>query len=465
MPTSQVSWEGWEFSLSESGVLRIVEQEVWVADLSLASAGWELIRTEEYPEELVTSWRRAGVTLEVCNTFYDLWTMRWSWSNDSGEPLELSTPTFSVVSPCTTQCWDGREQGWLVFDRAGDIVVGELVKGSMELIDQTDERTSVRLSANPQINLDATGSGGSLQAVWRFDTVKRLSDLAAKLPPWWPARTVLQAGEECEISLPDGSIEGEDVSQVEDGFVLESAVTGARSALVHHGRSTIKLDWYVTESLDTALTRRANELINDVTEPDTVQQFLVLKAITRQLIPLSEDAEAWLQKPTMTENGTVFGVANLTMRGQLFRDDEALLKAQRLATTPPMTFGAVFAWIGTFLAAQLRGLPLEPPPLGSPIGGAPRRLVEAEQAWLRYSVDPMRLGDLRWMVHLMGGDLPLRSLSAKSLAQAVSLARHLPENLEAHWDWARDLGSIRQAAEGKLLAANPDDETLAWLSF
>ena len=464
MPTPQVNWAGWEFSLIESGTLRILDHSEWIADFSLSSPGWELVEIEEFPDELTARWRTAGANLVVRHNFDATWTMRLAVTNESGGPLELLVPAFGVVSAWPTLSWDGQEQGWLVFDRSDDILAGELVMGSMELIEKTDELTMIRLSSESQLALEAEGARRSLQVVWRFEPRRSGSELAAKLPRWWPEKTTLSLGEEVEIELPDGSITGDRVVQSEDGFVLVADSVGARSALVHQGRLTTRLDWHGAPSVAEVLRRRAAQLIREVENPDSIQQFLVLKAIANQLIPLDGEVRAWL---ALGGQGItdVFAPANFTLRAQISGDDALLVQALELASGLPQDFGANLVWVGAALQCQLRGLPLLPPPSGSIPDGFAGELVRAEKAVLSSTSDPGALADLRTTLNLLGAGLPVSTVSVKSLARIVCLARHLPEGIESKLGEAWNWGAAIQSAEGRLLASGVDDETLAWLSF
>lgn len=412
--------------------------------------GWSEPTIEFGGDELrITRTAPDGSTSLVQHVFDRTWHFRVSTELAAG--ASVLPPVIAPVGELGPLVWDGGELGWLIWPLPGCFVFGELIGGQSAL------------APNP----DAAGPA-RIRSEWRLQTVGSLREVAGRLPSWWPERTALWLGDEVGIDLPDGVVGTElPTRTIDTQTLIDAAEVGCHDVAVRDRSSVVSLPLSVAEPMESLLASRAREVL--ALDPRTCHlgaAVVLARALDWQVIGEDEAGEALAELvdrlPKAVDDPLLVSLASSQARRTGDPDDlrRAIDAVAGLSLWP----GALLAWLEVAVQAGAANLrPPDPPTVRPELDYFDDHLVRLEQALLAGDPAADALADL--LLTVLGPGLPAQWLDGPAVGRALAVSALVGEGSQVGRSWPVDLGQARQDALLGLLAIDPTDQLLCWLTW
>lgn len=376
-------------------------------------------------EECDEVWQASGETSTVKWRAYSAFRL-------TVDAAASASPTLGVSSVLPCQTWLAGRFGFVLLDPG---------RPDGRLVAMWQEQGDSQLSSGRRF---LVRHGGPARLSWVWEWIDHPSQLAERLPGWWPSRTTLASGDQLVLDLPDAAIEAAGVLVTDRGDDARALAgrDGPHIACVHEGSGTTLLHlWWAPSLADEVVCRGEALAASDPRMASPVSAWIVSHAIENGV-----RAQAWLDAACdelIGGEASVFAAAVLADHA-LRRADPDLARA----AAGVLPTGEKLAWLHVAVACRVLGCdipvldatdsPSLPPADGPDIA-----------AWRKFAV--------------LGRGLPGETGSHLATARALAETTLIPER----WNFGRwsaaPLSLLVEDATRRLLAERCADDALAWL--
>ncbi len=453
-------------------VLDVVDAAgVLVASLAFAVPGEAVEGWEPDGEELLLTHGR-DVTGRLRSSFDGRgWTLTLTVDNTSAEPVELPYLGLGVMLGPGRVGWAFTSdlEGLVAVVSGEDASGGVLLRLRQGFLRATRDvpafEDAAELAPGERRGLfhlsppdGMLGGHRRHQVVLDLRPLDDLADATAVLPAWLPP-TIVRAGAEIDVALPDRAIIPEPgvTATVVDTNVLLGGVPGHHRVAIHgpRGVDRVGLTW-APDVRDLVPDVVASLVRRPAGRASAAAGYLVAHASALGMSPDPEAALDWLDQVDWLDRGTLLGDATAGVLAAHVGERRQLDGVWRFLDGRPVTPGYGLVVMRIWLAAL--GSLGEPDVRAS---GLLRReapdVASALELELLTDRDAVRLdAPLTGLIQTLGGVLPGRplALSASEAARTISLLRLCPES----WRHSREAADAAGKAEGLLLADYARDD-------